>query len=99
MTKEQHGLFTLATLLTLMAPALTLPTLGAWGLMWWLGRAVDESNVSATSGCGCTWAMIVFVKKLWVGCCSCSWVAQCWKGGYRWQRDFYTLSAWIRKAT
>ena len=61
MTTEQHLLFLGATLLTVMAPALTLPTLGAWGLMWWLGRAVDESNVSSAAGCGCTWAMIVFV--------------------------------------
>jgi len=61
MTAEQHFLFGLATLLTLMAPALTLPCLGAWLLMAWLGRAVDESNVSTRGGCGCTMAMIVFV--------------------------------------
>jgi uncharacterized membrane protein YhdT len=61
MTAEQHFLFGLATLLTLMAPALTLPCIAAWLLMAWLGRAVDESNVSSASGLGCTWAMILFV--------------------------------------
>ncbi len=61
MSKEQHFLFALATLLTLMAPALTLPCLGAWGLMAWLGRAVDEADVSSGAGCGGTMAMILFV--------------------------------------
>ena len=61
MTATQHLLFLGATLLTLMAPALTLPCLGAWLLMAWLGRAVDESNVSSGAGCGGTMAMIVFV--------------------------------------
>lgn len=61
MSKEQHFYFALATLLTLMAPALTLPCLGAWGLMAWLGRAVDEANVSSGAGCGGTMAMILFV--------------------------------------
>lgn len=61
MTTEQHLLFGLATLLTLMAPALTLPCLAAWGLMAYLGRAVDESNVSSRGGCGCTMGMIIFV--------------------------------------
>ena len=61
MTKEQHFLFGLATLLTLMAPALTIPCLAAWGLMWWLGRAVDEANVSTRGGCGGTMLMILFV--------------------------------------
>lgn len=61
MTATQHLLFLGATLLTLMAPALTLPCLGAWLLMAWLGRAVDEANVSTGAGCGCTMAMILFV--------------------------------------
>ncbi len=33
----------------------------AWGLMAWLGRAVDEADVSSGAGCGGTMAMIVFV--------------------------------------
>ena len=61
MTGQQHFLFALATLLTLMAPALTLPCLGAWGLMAWLGRTADESSVSSGAGCGGTVAMILFV--------------------------------------
>ena len=61
MTKTQHALFLGATLLSLMAPALTLPCLAAWGLMAWLGRAVDEANVSSGAGCGGTMLMIVFV--------------------------------------
>lgn len=61
MTATQHFLFLGATLLTLMAPALTLPCLAAWGLMAWLGRAVDESSVSSGAGCGGTMAMILFV--------------------------------------
>lgn len=61
MTTTQHLLFLGATLLTLMAPALTLPCLGAWGLMAWLGRAVDEANVSSKAGCGYTMLMILFV--------------------------------------
>ena len=61
MTTTQHLLFLGATLLTLMAPALTLPCLGAWGLMAWLGRAVDEANVSSGAGCGGTMIMILFV--------------------------------------
>lgn len=61
MTTTQHLLFLGATLLTLMAPALTLPCLGAWGLMWWLGRAVDEADVSSGAGCGGTMLMILFV--------------------------------------
>lgn len=61
MTKEQHFYFAMATLITLMAPALTLPCLGAWGLMAWLGRAADEANVSSGTGCGGALAMIVFV--------------------------------------
>lgn len=61
MTGQQHFLFALATLLTLMAPALTLPCIAAWVVMAWLGRAADESNVSGRGGLGCTWAMILFV--------------------------------------
>lgn len=61
MTKTQHALFALATALTLMAPALTLPCAGAWLLMAYLGRAADESNVSSGAGCGGTMAMILFV--------------------------------------
>lgn len=61
MSTVQHLLFFGATLLTLMAPPLTLPCLAAWGLMAWLGRAADESNVSSGAGCGGTMLMIVFV--------------------------------------
>lgn len=63
MTKEQHFYFALATLITLMAPALTLPCLGAWGLMAWLGRTVEAAPNAAGdgAGCGCTMAMILFV--------------------------------------
>lgn len=61
MTKEQHFLFALATLLTLMAPPLTPICLGAWLLMAWLGSAVDEADVSSPSGCGGTMLMILFV--------------------------------------
>lgn len=61
MTKEQHFLFTLATLLTLMAPALTLPTIGAWFLMAWLGSATEQADVSSGYGCGGTMAIILFV--------------------------------------
>ena len=61
MSKEQHVLFGMATLLTLMAPALTLPCLAAWVVMAWLGRAADEADVSGGGGLGCTWAMILFV--------------------------------------
>ena len=61
MSTTQHLLFLGATLLTLMAPALTLPCLAAWGLMAWLGRAVDEADVSSGAGCGGTMAMILFV--------------------------------------
>jgi hypothetical protein len=61
MSTVQHLLFLGATLLTLLAPALTLPCLAAWGLMAWLGRAVDEANVSSKAGCGGTMLMIVFV--------------------------------------
>lgn len=61
MTKEQHFLFALATLLTLIVPPLTLPCIGAWGLMAWLGRAVDEANVSTGGGCFGTMLLILFV--------------------------------------
>ena len=61
MTKTQHALFLGATLLSLMAPPLTLPCIGAWALMAWLGRVVDESNVSSGAGCGGTMALIIFV--------------------------------------
>lgn len=61
MTKEQHALFLGATLLSLMAPALTLPCLAAWLLMAWLGRAADAADVSAAPGCGGTILMIIFV--------------------------------------
>lgn len=61
MTKEQHFLFALATLLTLMAPPLTLPTIGAWFLMAWLGSATEQADVSSGSGCGVTMLMILFV--------------------------------------
>lgn len=61
MTKTQHALFLGATLLSLIAPALTLPCLAAWGLMAWLGRAVDDADVSSGSGCGGTMLMIIFV--------------------------------------
>lgn len=61
MTKQQHILFALATTLTLMAPPLTLPCIGAWALMAWLGKAADESNVSSAAGCGGTMALILFV--------------------------------------
>jgi hypothetical protein len=46
-----------------MAPALTLPCLGAWGLMAWLGRTVEAAPNAAGdgAGCGCTMAMILFV--------------------------------------
>lgn len=60
-TTTQHLLFLGATLLTLLAPELTLPCVAAWGLMAWLGRAVDEANVSSKAGCGGTVAMILFV--------------------------------------
>lgn len=61
MTGQQHFLFALATLLTLMAPALTLPCLAAWLLMTWLGRAVDDADVSSGAGCGGTMLLILFV--------------------------------------
>ena len=61
MSKEQHFYFAIATALTLMAPALTLPCLGAWLLMAWLGRAADDADVSTGSGCGATLVMILFV--------------------------------------
>lgn len=61
MSGQQHFLFAMATLLTLMAPALTLPCLAAWLLMAWLGRAVDEADVSSRGGCGGVMAMILFV--------------------------------------
>lgn len=61
MTTEQHLLFLGATLLTVMAPALTLPTLGAWGLMWWLGRAVDAAPNAAGDGAGCGGTMLLIV--------------------------------------
>lgn len=63
MTKEQHFLFGLATLLTLMAPALTLPCLGAWGLMAWLGRTIDAAPNAPGDGAGCggTMLLILFV--------------------------------------
>ena len=61
MTTTQHILFLAATLLTLMAPALTLPCIGAWLLMTWLGRAVDEADVASSAGCGGTMLMILFV--------------------------------------
>lgn len=46
MTTSQHLLFLGATLLTLMA---------------WLGRSVDEADVSSGAGCGGTMLMILFV--------------------------------------
>lgn len=61
MSATQHILFLAATLLTLMAPALTLPCIAAWVVMAWLGRAADEADVSGGGGLGCTWAMILFV--------------------------------------
>lgn len=66
MTTTQHLLFLGATLLTLMAPALTLPCLGAWALMAWLGRTIDAAPAvvaveGKAGGCGCTMAMILFV--------------------------------------
>lgn len=61
MTRQQHFLFALATLLTLMAPALTPVCIGAWLLMALLGRAVDEADVSSGAGCGLTMGMIIFV--------------------------------------
>ncbi len=61
MTTTQHLLFLGATLLKLMAPALTVPCLIGWALMAWLGRTVDEADVSTASGCGLTMAMILFV--------------------------------------
>ena len=62
MTGEQHVYFILATIATIaLAPPLTPVCLGAWGLMAWLGRAVDEADVSSRAGCGGTMAMIVFV--------------------------------------
>jgi hypothetical protein len=61
MTKTQHALFALATALTLMVPALTLPCIGAWLLMAWLGRAVDNADASSGAGCGGTMLMILFV--------------------------------------
>lgn len=61
MTADQHFLFALATLLTLMAPALTPVCVGAWLLMAWLGRAVDDADVSGPAGCGGVMATIVFV--------------------------------------
>lgn len=61
MTATQHLLFLGATLLTLMAPALTVPCLAAWLLMAWLGRAVDEADVSSGAGCGGTMLLILFV--------------------------------------
>lgn len=63
MTTTQHLLFLGATLLTLMAPALTLPCLGAWVLMAWLGERTEAAPNAAGdgAGCGCTMAMILFV--------------------------------------
>jgi hypothetical protein len=62
MTGEQHFLFGLATLATVaLAPPLTPVCIGAWLLMAWLGRAVDEADVSSPSGCGGTMLMILFV--------------------------------------
>jgi hypothetical protein len=62
MTTTQHIMFGLATVATIpLAPPLTLPCAGAWLLMAWLGRAVDESDVSTGAGCGGTVAMILFV--------------------------------------
>lgn len=61
MSGSQHFLFALATLLTLMAPALTMPCIIAWALMAWLGRSVDDADVSSGAGCGGTMVMILFV--------------------------------------
>lgn len=61
MKATQHLLFLGATLLTLMAPALTPVCLGAWLLMAWLGRAADEADVSSAGGCSGTMALILFV--------------------------------------
>ena len=62
MTTTQHALFAVATVATVAtAPPLTLPCVGAWLLMAWLGRSVDESDVSTGAGCAGTMAMILFV--------------------------------------
>lgn len=62
MTGQQHFLFSLATLATVaLAPPLTPVCAVAWLLMAWLGRAVDEADVSTRSGCGLTMGMILFV--------------------------------------
>jgi hypothetical protein len=62
MTTTQHALFALATVATVAtAPPLTLPCIGTWLLMSWLGRAVDEADVSSAWGCAGTMLMIVFV--------------------------------------
>lgn len=67
MTITQHIMFGLATLATIpLAPALTLPAIGAWLLMAWLGRDIDEpANVASVegsaSGCGLTMLLIAFV--------------------------------------
>lgn len=62
MTITQHLMFAVVTLATIpLAPPLTLPCAGAWLLMAWLGRAVDDADVSSGAGCGGTMLMIVFV--------------------------------------
>ena len=61
MSGSQHFLFALATLLTLMAPALTVPCITAWALMAWLGSATEQADVSSSAGCGLTMVIILFV--------------------------------------
>ena len=62
MSGQQHFLFGLATLATIaLAPPLTPVCAGAWLLMAWLGRAVDEADVSSGAGCGGTMLLILFV--------------------------------------
>lgn len=62
MTTTQHILFGLMTLATMgLAPALTLPAVGAWGLMAWLGSVTDNTDVSSAGGCGLAMLLILFV--------------------------------------
>lgn len=62
MTTTNHLMFLAVTIGTLaLAPALTLPTIGGWALMAWLGREVDTADVSDASGCGWTMVLIVVV--------------------------------------
>lgn len=62
MTTTNHLMLLIVTIGTLaLAPALTLPCLGVWMLLAWLGRTVDEADVSSASGCGWTMVLIVVV--------------------------------------